>query len=424
MSTTYHAAAAPLFLLVLAGCVAPSPVAEPSPSPTPTPAYELAVPMTAELAAPSESDEWIVFGLAGATSQAVEDPHVLIVLRDEAGAEIARRTIELPTDSLPPSSAWPIREFFRPPSPPASVEATLLGNSATLPASPEVAAQILRTFLDAQGRTIALGLLANSSPAEATVDRLGMLGRDERNGMREVLYLEPVLDRIGPGDRVPFLVLLPLGSEDLEWEVFPIARNTYGSRLPVAILEVRSDRDDQGNPFITAIVHNASQEPAWLFLTAIALDGEEWIAGDSLSLPVPLSAGGRAPFSLRLPGVGLPAEDPVEWLIVAQARPADTGPVVVSSEVVDYSTVGSTLFLRVVLTGGETPGTLSPSARAMIRGEEGQVVSAGWGAGPPSLAPGETAVVTLALPLPGGFDLTLGQLDVQGAGLPLTDPPP
>ena len=34
------------------------------------------------------------------------------------------------------------------------------------------------------------------------------------------------------------------------------------------------------------------------------------------------------------------------------------------------------------------------------------------------LAPGETAVITLALPLPSDFDLTLGQLDVQGGGLP------
>jgi hypothetical protein len=397
----------------------------PPPPPTQTTEFELRLPAEAQLVdRTADSGDWLILGLAGDVRQTVEDPHVLIVLRDGSGEEVARRTIELPTDSLPPSAAWPFREAFRPPSPPASVVATLLGNPATLPESPEVAARILRTFLDAQGRTIALGLLANSGPAEAIVDRLGMLGRDARDGIREVLHIEPVVDRIGSGERLPFLVPLPLGSEDLEWEIFPIARNADSPPLPVAILEVRSDRDDQGNPFITAIVHNPSQEPVWLSLTAIALEGEEWIAGDSLSLPVPLAAGGRAPFSLRLPGVGLPAEDPVEWLIAAQASPAESGPVAVSSEVVGYETVGSTLFLRIVLTGGETAGVLSPSARAMIRGDEGQIVSAGWGAGPPFLAPGETTVLTLALPLPGGFDLTLGQLDVQGSGLPFTEPLP
>jgi hypothetical protein len=33
------------------------------------------------------------------------------------------------------------------------------------------------------------------------------------------------------------------------------------------------------------------------------------------------------------------------------------------------------------------------------------------------LTPGASVEVTLALPLPRGFDLTLGQLDVQAAGL-------
>jgi len=414
--------AALFVFLALSGCASPIAETAPPPVPSQTPAYQLSLPVAAELAPQLESGEWLVLGLAGAASQAIADPHVLIVLRDGSGAEIARRTIELPTDLLPPASAWPFRELFRPSSTPASVEARLLGNLATLPPGPDLAARVLRTFLDAQGRTIALGFLANSGPAEAIVERLGLLGRDATEGIREVLYAEPVADRIGSGDRVPFLVPLPLGGEDLEWEVFPIARASDGSRLPVTIQEVRSDRDDQDNPFVTAIVHNTSQEPVWLTLTGIALEGELWLAGDSLSLPLPLAPGGRAPFSLRLPGVGLPPEDPVEWLIVAHASPAEAGPVAVRSEVIGYEAVGSTLFLRIVLTGGEPAGTLAPAARAMIRGDEGLIVSAGWGAGPPSLAPGETAVVTLALPLPGGFDLTLGQLDVQGGGLPSTEP--
>jgi hypothetical protein len=69
-------------------------------------------------------------------------------------------------------------------------------------------------------------------------------------------------------------------------------------------------------------------------------------------------------------------------------------------------------------------GTRYPSAQATLTGDNGQLVSAGWGVGPPALAPGETAVITLALPLPNGFDLTLGQLNVQAGGLPLNEPAP
>jgi hypothetical protein len=386
--------------------------------------YELSLPVSAELALSSTSGEWLVFGLAGEVSQAIEDPHVQIVLRDGAGAEIARRTIEVPVDPLLPASAWPFREPFRPPGAPASVEATLLGNPAALPAGPDLEGRVLRTFLDAEGRTVALGSLENVGTTEAFVDRLGLVGRDSTGAIREVLDVMPAAIRIDSDDQVPFLAPLPPGGEDLEWEAFPIASAIDGPRLTVEIRDTHSARDDQGNPFVTAFVHNGSSQPAWLVLTAIAQEGTSWLAGDSISLPVPLAPGGRAPFSLRLPGIGLPEQDEIEWLIVARASLAGDGPVMVPTEVIGYEAVGSTLLLRVRLTGLEQAATLFPSAQGTLMDGEGRIVSAGWGDGPVTLAPGETAVVTLALPLPRGFDLTLGQLDVQGAGLSSNEPEP
>src|SRR3989339_475384 len=63
---------------------------------------------------------WLVLGVAGEAAQAIEDPHVLIVLRDSAGAEIARRTIEIAADPLPSASAWLFRKPLRPATLPAS----------------------------------------------------------------------------------------------------------------------------------------------------------------------------------------------------------------------------------------------------------------------------------------------------------------
>jgi hypothetical protein len=216
---------------------------------------------------------------------------------------------------------------------------------------------------------------------------------------------------------VPFLALLPRGSEDFEWEVFPIARRAVGSPLTVEILEVLSDRDGQGNPFVSAVVHNNSPEPLWLTLTGVVLEGERWLVGDSFTLPLPLAPGGRAPFALRIPSVGLPQAEAVEWLLVPHTTPAEASPISLPSEVVGYESVGSTLFLRVRITAGEGTTIESPSAYASLTDGEGQIVSAGWGSGPPMLTPGASVEVTLALPLPRGFDLTLGQLDVQAAGL-------
>ena len=414
-----------ILLLILSACSSPTEEVALPPSPTTTPAYELSLPVEAELVhLAAESGEWLALGIAGEGAQTIDDPHVLIVLRDRAGAEIARRTIEIPVDPLPSTSAWPFREPFRPATPPASVEATLLGNPAAPGEGAVLTGRVLRTFLDAQGTTVALGALANLGPTEAIVERLSLLGRGATGEIREVLDVEPAAARLGSEETVPFLAPLPRGSEDLEWEVYPIARAVDGPPLTVEILDRRSDRDDQGNPFVTAVVRNQTSEPLWVVLTGIVADGETWLAGDSLSLPLPLAPGDRAAFSLRLPGVSLPTEGQVEWLIVARASPAEAGPVSVPSEVTGYEAVGSTLFLRVLLTSGAEIGTRYPSAQATLTGDDGQLVSAGWGVGPPALAPGETAVITLALPLPGDFDLTLGQLDVQAGGLPLNEPAP
>jgi len=414
-----------IFLLALTACTSPTEEAPLPPSATTTPVHELSLPVEADLVHPAtDSGEWLALGIAGQAAQAIEDPHVLIVLRDGAGAEISRRTIEIAADPLPSASAWPFREPFRPATPPASVEATLLGNPAAFREGPDLTGRVLRTFFDAQGTTVALGALANLGPAEAIVERLGLIGRDATGEIREVLDVEPAAARLGSEEAVPFLAPLPRGSEDLEWEVYPIARAVDGPPLTVEILERRFDQDDQGNPFVTAVVRNQTLEPLWVVLTGVVADGETWLAGDSLSLPLPLAPGNRAPFSLRLPGASLPPEDQVEWLIVARASPAEAVPVTVPSEVTGYEAVGSTLFLRVLLTAGAEMGTRYPSAQATLTGDDGQLVSAGWGVGPPALAPGETAVITLALPLPSDFDLTLGQLDVQGGGLPLNEPAP
>ncbi|MBM2842551.1 MAG: hypothetical protein HW404_388 [Anaerolineales bacterium] len=419
MPSSRQPIAALIFLLVLSACSSPTEEPALPPSPTTTPVYELSLPVEAVLVRPApDSGEWLVLGIAGEADQAIEDPHVLIVLRDGAGGEIARRTIEIPVDPLPSASAWPFREPFRPATPPTSVEATLLGNPAALGEGPDLTGRVLGTFLDARGTTVALGALANRGPTEAIVERLGLLGRDTTGEIREVLDVDPATARLASEETVPFLAPLPRGSEALEWEVYPIARAVDGRPLTVEIVERRSDQDDQGNPFVTAVVRNQTSEPLWVVLTGVVADGERWLAGDSLSLPLPLAPGERAPFSLRLPGVSLPPEGHVEWLIVTRTSPAEASPVTVPSEVTGYEAVGSTLFLRVLLTAGAEMGTRYPSAQATLTGDDGQLVSAGWGVGPPALAPGETAVITLALPLPSDFDLTLGQLDVQGGGLP------
>src|SRR3990172_3264039 len=115
MPTSRQPIPALIFLLALSACSSPTEEAALPLSPTTTPVYELSLPLEADLLhLATGSGGWRVLGLAGEAAQAIEDPHVLIVLRDGSGAEISRRTIEIAADPLPSASAYLFREPFRP----------------------------------------------------------------------------------------------------------------------------------------------------------------------------------------------------------------------------------------------------------------------------------------------------------------------
>ena len=350
----------------------------------------------------------------------------MIVLRDTSGAEVSRRTIEIPADPLPMGSAWPFREVFRPPAPPTSVEASLVGNPAPAETSVLAVGEIVRTFSDGQGSIVALGRLTSSAPGEARLEALRLLGHDASGRMSDILEVEPASTSIGPLEALPFLARLPRGGESLRWEAYPILRPGNIAAPAVRFSDLESYQDDQGNPFVTAVARNDAPGPVWLTVTGLILDGDEWLGGVSASLPFPLAPGERLSMSLRVPraSLGLLDAGEVRWQLLPRTAPADGSPVPLASEVIGYEPVGSTLLLRIRLTGVEGGVVLNPSAYASITGDQGRVLSTSWAAGPSALGPGEESVVTLAIPLPAGFELEESELNIRAVGLPTVVPTP
>jgi hypothetical protein len=301
--------------------------------------------------------------------------------------------------------------------PPRTVEATLLGLAGSDQSAARVLGEVRRIFLDALGGSVALGSLANAATSPIRIEHVRLMGRDSAGTMQDVLDVTPARRELTAGEVTPFLADLPPRDEPLEWEVHTIAAAADRPRQAIEILDEYATEDDQANPFVTAVLRNDSEDPRWVTLTAIARQGETWLSGDSFSLPIPLAPGERAPIALRVPGAGLADDAQVEWLLVPDSARAEAGSVPTASEVVGFGPVGSTLFLRVRLTGGDRQ-VHNPAAYASITTDDGRTVSAAWAAGPPILTPGQTSVVTLAVPMPGGFDLTQAQVDVRAAGIP------
>jgi hypothetical protein len=405
-------------LLILAGCSSPdvAPTVA-TPPPTKTPANQVSLPVEAALLAPSFGSDWIVVGLAAPQSIALEDPSVAIRLLDRSGKEIERRTVELPFDSLLPGSAWPFREVFRPAASPSAVEATLEGTGRASGAAPRLRGEVLTTFIDSQGTRAALGSITNRAGESVRLDRVALLGRDSAGALQEVAAAVPAASVLPAGEVTPLLAQLPDGGDLLDWEVLPIASTGAFSPAAVEVGEIYAAEDDQSNPFVTASVRNTAQGQRWISLTAVAQVGSTWLVGDSITAPLPVAQGEGLPLTIRVPGSELPPDEEIEWLLFPDATAAETGTVPLTAEVVGFSPLGSSLLLRVRISGGATPVRL-PAAHAWVATDEGQTVSAASAIGPEVLLPGQEAVVTLALPVPRGLELALAQVEVRAAGLP------
>ena len=418
--------ALPLAAALLAGCRTTSRL---TPSPptaildaTPT---GIEIPSHANLRESNRPSEWLVLGIAENTGeQDLQNPRVLIVLRDEAGNEIARRTAPLPADRLAAGAAWPYREPFRPSPAPSSVEAYLMGDPIPPEGTPLLKAEPVRVFIDDHGLPTALGRLTNLTNESVIIEALRLVGSDSSGDLSTVVDAEPALVALHPDAPVPFLAGLPVNGADLDWEAYALAHAGAMPRSGAEILDIEYHDDDQGNPFVTAALHNTSPVPLWIRLTGLMIGDEAWLAGVAAELPIPLSPGELVRFTLRGPGANSApsssdtSESPtMAWQLFAETEAAERSPMPVALEVIGYEPVGSTLFLRVRLSAPVSAAIERPTAFATINGPDGSLLSAGWSSGPILLGAGQDAVVTVPIPLPADLDLTEVQFDVRAAGL-------
>jgi hypothetical protein len=398
-----------------AACAVPPPDLQATPSAviaqTATPPVQIAVAV--RLLQGDGPGQGTVVGLVPPSEESVVHPRLLLRVLDGAGNPLDSRTLDLPVDPLPAGAGWPFVEHFNLASPPRSADATLVGD-ATLPGIPAVlSAQTVRTFVDVQGQPSILGRILPSTGHPQRLARLGLLGVDSTGGWIDVLEAAPGRSLLSGDSPIPYLAVVPAGTDAVRWEAYPVVVPVEGSVPDVAVSESAGYTDKQGNFFVTAVATNRSALPVRLRLTAVLSENGAWLTGQTREIPVAVAAGERAAVTFLSPASDrAPVEDEteVDWRIVAEAEPAPQAAEPLAVEVIGYEPVGSALNLRV---GARLPASKAASVAGVLRTEDGAAISADWAPLEP-IDSGPQAVAVLTLPLPGGFDLTRAELSVQG----------
>ncbi len=409
---------------------APSPskpaAATHAPSAPPTPALQ------AELSSlnlqPGEAPaSWTALGWLDNGPDAVRDVRIRVRLLDAAGAPLEERLVPLALPWLGPGQRSPFAaEFASPAGASAQAEVAAYAPADSAPLALETA--IVGRQATGDGRLAVLGRLTNPGGQAARVLGLAVAAVSD-DELRALSTSWTGLTAVGPGQSIPFLVLLPQTASNLDLAAFTAARPLAGSVAAPIMVDpgLALVIDQQGHPIVVFALRNTSAAPARARAVVGLTSGGDLAALGMFASPIPLAPGEvRAAAVTDFPGLAprlasgeLNPEDLAPSLTVDRPEALSTQEVSASLrvEITQFETIGGSLYIRGTAYNQGTAAVLSPTVIGALRSTAGEVWSAGETAVVDRLAADAQADFLLVLPLPKGIEPSTGEFDVWGAGL-------
>lgn len=433
--------AVPVFLaslLVLTTACQPAAPSPAVPSPSKPAATTLAPPaaptpaLQAELSSvslqPGEAPAaWTALGWLDNGPAAVRDVHIRVRLLDTAGALLEEQLVPLALPWLGPGQRSPFAAEFASPAG-ASAQAEVAGYDRADSAPLALETAIVSRRPTGDGRLAVLGGLTNPGGQAARVLGLAVAAVSD-DELRALSAGWTGLTTVGPGQSIPFLVLLPQTDSDLGLSAFTAARPLAGTVAAPIMVESGPALvfDQQGHPIVVFALRNTSAAPAQARAVVGLTSGGDLAALGMFASPIPLAPGEVRPAAVtdfpglapRLASGELSPADLAPSLTVDRPEASSTSAVSASLrvEVTQFEAIGGSLYIRGTAYNQGTAAVLSPTVIGALRSTAGEVWSAGEAAVADQLAADAQADFLLMLPLPEGIEPSTGEFDVWGAGL-------
>jgi len=421
-------------LFTLAGCTAQNGATSPGASgtaPGPTFVSATAQPFfefdSIVLLPGAAAGDWEVMGLLrNSSGLGAANVQIWVAIADDRGVRLAEVRTGPLMASLAPGEASPFFVQFPGVGSASTVEARVDSFSPGFVRRSRLEIEVLDEFTTEGGELALLGRVTNLGSQPQSFGSLGFVGfgpTSQPVSLAPLLYGPRI---IGRGETVPFLAMADGNPGELRWQSYHDAVEIQ-AQVPHSLAMAEGPRlqvDSQGELFVVGSLRNEAGSPAQARVLIILWDGDRIVSLSGLLAPLPLQAGDRLAFAIQdFPGLGprLAESDPASLRIESRIEAtAQSGqPSVLQAEVGAFHSVGSTLFLRGLLSNG-TPRTVDPaSVLAELRSSDGELLSAGWFTAPGPLAPGEQTEFVIDLPLPDGTDPGELEFDLRALGSPL-----
>ena len=423
-------------LFLVAGCAAQ--IGDAPPSATQSPPAPRIVSATATAPPSLEFDsivllageapgDWAVIGwLRNAAGVGVSNVRIRVAVADSRGRQLAELTTSTLMSNFAPGEAGPFTAEFLGVGLAVTAEARVDSFERHFIRRSKLEIEVLEEFLTEGGDLALLGTVTNPSSRVQSFVSLGLIGMGAGSQPRAVAVLRHGPRVLGAEESVPFLAVASGNPGQLSWQAYHDAVELE-ARVPDSLVMDEQPRvriDSQGNVFVVGSLRNEAGVPVSASVLILLWDGDRILSLTEFQTPMPLSAGERLAFAAQeFPGLSrrLEESDPATLRIESriQGAAAPERPIVLQAEVEVFHSVGSSLFLRGVLTNN-TLRTADPAAVvAELRSSGGELLSAGWFTTSDPLAPGERTEFVIDLPLPHGTDPGLVEFDLRALGSPL-----
>lgn len=412
--------------------VPPLPTLIPSATPTPEPALE--VIEVSLLQDPQEGAWWVIGLLGNQADQALGEIELHLQARDGDGNLILDAPLPATFPTTPARGEAPFYFQLQLTDTPETIDIKPHSWIEVDFEAADLTVEINHSFSTGL-REYALGEIRNPGSASVAIADLAVIHSEDGSGLSGFGHLLAGPSLLSPGEGAPFMIeLLAKGADDTlksfimaETVAAPPAINLTISKAPEVHL------DPQGNPFLIGEMANEEGKSAWLSaLVGLKLDGD-WVLVLDVNHPLPLEPGEKRSFtSTELPGLRnrlhkeeLKPED-VEfetWIHHSRASSLAPAAAPLQLEVHLYEIVGSSIFIRGLVTNAGTLELYNPTVHATIFSTSGRLVSSDWHNPVAALLPGASEEFLLRLPLASEENPTTFEPHIWAAGL-LEPPPP
>ncbi len=373
--------------------------------------------------------ETVVLGIIHNDSdQNVAEISLEVSLLDFNGDLLVHQRVSPLLEHIAPGEDSPYAAQFEAIEGIASAEVEIIHSEPTSFDRASVRFQETATFTARSGEFAVLGTVTNASDKPLNLHSLGILLMDDSGSAIDLSTYAAGPTSLEAGQTSPVLLTLETSIDAGEW-VFYADATSISTLPPVELFFTREpslELTDQGLPFVLGEIHNEAGYIRWVRLLIAAYHESELLSCTVTTFPIPIDPDeNRAFLETRLPGLLVNAESQGVSLVDVEiqanielnfARGFDETPVPLSVEIDRYQPVGSTLILHGKITNTEERTLEQPTVLATMRTTAGDLVSAGWSIISDTLAPAETLIFVLPLPLPQNTDTVMSEFDLQAVG--------